>query len=89
MAKKKGSPKTGGRKKGTPNKVSTNGKKAIQEVFENLGGAEGLKMWAMKDERNLEAFYTKIFPRVVPTALANDEERPLLPSLNIMLSSDG
>lgn len=67
MARPKGQPKLGGRKKGTPNKVSRSAKEAYVEVFERLGGADGLLEWAMRDPANLRDFYNWHSSKLIPT----------------------
>ena len=65
MARPKGQPKLGGRKKGTPNKFTRSAKEAYAHVFEELGGADGLLEWAKSDPANRRDFYswhTKLLP---------------------------
>lgn len=66
MAQHKGAAKVGGRKKGTPNKRTANAKAAIEQVFNGLGDADGLRDWALSDPDNLKAFYVSIWPKVLP-----------------------
>lgn len=63
MAKAKGSPKTGGRKAGTPNVATRSVKEAIAEAFEHRGGVASLVAWA---EENQTEFY-KLWGRLIPT----------------------
>jgi hypothetical protein len=58
----KGLPKTGGRKKNTPNKIKATFKTALLEAFHDLGGTEGLVRWAKK---NRTEFY-KLCARLIP-----------------------
>ena len=46
MPRKKGFPKTGGRERGTPNKLSKSAREAIEITATNLGGAGRLTAWA-------------------------------------------
>lgn len=62
MAKPKGSPKTGGRQKGTPNKLTVAAKEAFSLAFQGLGGVEGLIDWA---KGNPDEFY-KLYARLIP-----------------------
>ena len=67
MATKDGE-KTGGREKGTPNKFTGTVKEAYLEVFQRLGGVDGLHKWASSSEANKREFYRgfmKILPREV------------------------
>lgn len=52
-----------GRKKGTPNKLTSSAKEAFALAFEGLGGAPRLQAWA---EENPTEFY-KLFARLIPT----------------------
>jgi hypothetical protein len=58
----KGLPKTGGRKKNTPNKITAAFKTALLEAFQETGGTEALVRWAKK---NRTEFY-KICARLIP-----------------------
>jgi hypothetical protein len=58
----KGLPKTGGRKKNTPNKITATFKTALLEAFQDLGGTEALVRWA---RRHQTEFY-KICARLIP-----------------------
>lgn len=68
-AKKQGHRLTGpgpGRPKGVPNKLSRTARENIEKVFEDMGGAEGMKQWAERSERNRTIFYSEIFPKLIP-----------------------
>ena len=54
--------KTGGRRKGTPNKASAKVKTDIIDAFEQLGGVEGLVEWG---KENKDEFY-KLWGRMAP-----------------------
>jgi hypothetical protein len=54
--------KTGGRKKGTPNKVSATVKQNVLEVFEKLGGVNAMTCWAIEDPRSFYQLYGKLIP---------------------------
>lgn len=74
-----GGPRAGaGRPKGVPNKMSRQVKENIVTVFEELGGAEEMKNWAKRDERNLTEFY-RIYSRLAPIEqkVTGDPEAPL------------
>ena len=56
-----------GRKKGSKNKFTTL-KEAFYEVFNDLGGANGMMDWALEDPDNMKCFYqmiAKMLPREV------------------------
>jgi hypothetical protein len=66
MAKPKGSPKTGGRQKGTPNRITRTVKEAIEAAFDELGGVDYLVRTA---ERHPTAFLS-LLGRVLPTEVS-------------------
>lgn len=78
MARPKGQPKLGGRKKGTPNKVSKEAKQAIAEAAEQLGGVERMVAWAKSDVVNERAFWATIYPKLVSITVAGDKDNPLV-----------
>ena len=65
VGKKKGSPKTGGRLKGTPNKTTGKIKDAILEAFEKAGGVTYLTKLAKEDARTFVGLLGKIVPSEV------------------------
>ena len=58
--------KTGGRKKGTPNKIGLSVRQAVVETFERLGGVEHMTTWAVEFPSD---FY-RILARVAPQGAA-------------------
>jgi hypothetical protein len=65
----KGAPKTGGRRKGTPNKLTTDLKEAILGAAEAAGGPEGmmgyLKNLAVVNSSAFAALLGKILPTTI------------------------
>jgi hypothetical protein len=55
-----------GRPKGIPNKATRQAKEAIALAAEGLGGTERLIAWAKESPDNEKAFWTSIYPRLVP-----------------------
>lgn len=55
-----------GRPKGVPNKVTTIAKNVIAEAAEKLGGVERLVAWAKEDDKNERAFWTALYPKLIP-----------------------
>lgn len=55
-----------GRKKGVPNRTTATAKSAIELAAEKLGGGERLFAWAQEDPDNEKAFWTSIYPRLLP-----------------------
>lgn len=69
--------KTGGRKKGTPNKTTQTAKEAIALAAEALGGADRLVAWAREDELNERAFWTTIYPKLLPMQVTGEGGGPV------------
>jgi hypothetical protein len=61
-----GTARQGGRLKGTPNKSTLEIKQAIEQVFNDMGGAEALLKWAIE---NQTIFYTAIWAKLLPASL--------------------
>lgn len=73
----KGQVKRGpGRPKGTPNKLAKAAKDAIAEAAEALGGSDRMVAWVKEDPMNERAFWTSIYPKLVPVTLGNDGDNP-------------
>ena len=70
MAKPKGAPKTGGRKKGVPNKVTADVRHAINEAFDRAGGVDYLVNLAASDART----FCTLLGKIIPTQIAGDED---------------
>lgn len=64
-----GTPKQGGRKKGTPNKSTTLVKKAIMSAFNDVGGADYLKRVAEEDPRTFCNLLGKVLPQELKAEL--------------------
>lgn len=64
--------KTGGRTKGTPNKVTKDVRAAILDVAEQLGGAKGMLKWVQSDPVNERIFWSQIYPKVLPKEIRAD-----------------
>ena len=55
-----------GRPKGVPNKTTQLAKNVITQAAEQLGGTERLVQWAKENPGNERAFWTTIYPKVLP-----------------------
>lgn len=66
--------KTGGRKKGTPNKSTTIAKDAIALAAEGLGGTQRLIEWAKEDPSNEKVFWGTIYPKLLPLQVNGEIE---------------
>ena len=71
-------PKRGpGRPKGSPNKLHKAAKDAIAAAAEELGGHTRLVEWAQEDPVNERAFWTTIYPKLIPVTVGGDADNPL------------
>jgi hypothetical protein len=61
----KGLPKTGGRKKGAPNKVTTQAKEAFNLAFEGMGGVTALTDWGNENKTEFYKLYARNIPQQV------------------------
>lgn len=73
--KKPGSPKTGGRKKGTPNKLTADVKGMILQALDEAGGKDYLLAQALG---NPNAFLTLV-GKVLPKEMTGKDGDPLFP----------
>lgn len=65
--------KTGGRTKGTPNKLTRAVKEVLVEAADELGGKDRLVAWAKEDPSNERLFWGSIYPKLLgATGTADD-----------------
>ena len=76
--RKLGTPKTGGRLKGTPNKVTALAKDAIAAAAERLGGIDRLVEWVRADPNNERIFWGTIYTKLLPLQVSGDPSAPLV-----------
>jgi hypothetical protein len=69
--------KTGGRRKGVPNKLTTGAKEVIAQVAENIGGVARMTKWVRESRENERAFWTSIYTKLLPLQVAGDKDNPL------------
>lgn len=62
-------PKTGGRAKGTPNKVSATAKENIIAVFTRMGSTAGMARWAKKHPTDFYRIYARLLPTEIEGSL--------------------
>ena len=72
-------PKTGGRKKGTPNKLTADVKAMVLSALDQAGGVSYLLTQA---QSNPNAFLTLV-GKVLPLTVAGDPENPLAAGLTV------
>ena len=85
MSRTKGQPKTGGRQKGTPNKMTQTIRAALEEALNRAGGVEYL---LRQSEENPQAFMTllgKIIPQQVHNELTGANGGPIQNEVRINL----
>ena len=56
----------GGRQKGTPNKLTSLAREAIEVAAAKLGGAKRLAEWAKEEPANERAFWATIYTKLLP-----------------------
>lgn len=64
----------GGRKKGTPNKITVSVKEAIYEAFNKAGGAAYLHKVAMEDPKT----FCVLLGKVLPTEITTTDDKPVV-----------
>lgn len=79
--RKPGTPKTGGRKKGTPNKLTADVKAMILEALDRKGGVDYLVKQA---DDNPTAFMTLV-GKVLPLQVTGDADNPVAVAHTIRL----
>ena len=66
-----------GRPKGSKNKVTAEAKAVIAGAAEALGGMDRLVEWAKADPQNEKAFWSTVYPKLLPLTVAGDADNPL------------
>jgi hypothetical protein len=66
-----------GRKPGVPNKLSATVKQNVIEVFEQLGGVDHMKQWAIDNPNNFYNIYAKILPTQTEIGGIDGSELPI------------
>jgi hypothetical protein len=86
----KGLPKTGGRKKGTPNKNTALLKDAILEAATLAGDKDGLVGYLKTQAKDNPGPFMALLGKVLPLQIAGDEENPLVTITKIeLIAGDG
>jgi hypothetical protein len=67
-----------GKPKGAISKTTRTAKEAIALAAEGLGGADRLIAWAQEDPANERAFWSSIYPKLIPVQLQGDADSPLV-----------
>lgn len=66
-----------GRPKGVPNKLTASVKEAIEAAAQGLGGGTRLEAWAREAPENEKAFWTTIYPKLLPLQVTGRDGGPL------------
>ena len=74
VGRPKGTPKTGGRKRGTPNKISGALKEAILEAAEQAGGEHGTVGYLVVQAHANPAAFMSLLGKVLPMTIAGTEQ---------------
>lgn len=82
--RKPGTPKTGGRKKGTPNKVTRQLKEMILTALEEAHDDGGIGYLKQQAKDHPSAFLTLV-GKVLPMTLAGDPSAPLVSTVTVQL----
>lgn len=77
--RKPGTPKTGGRQKGTPNKINADVKAMVLEALNSAGGAKYLLAQA-RDNPNA---FLSLVGKVLPMTVQGDPANPLITGLTV------
>lgn len=80
--RKKGTFKTGGRMKGTPNKISRSLKADLIEAYEMAGGVDFLYQLALTDKRAFISLLCKILPTEATVDVNRDPIADILARIN-------
>lgn len=65
--------KTGGRQKGTPNKMTKNVKEALAQAFDEIGGVPSLVMWGRENPEEFYKLWVKLLPTEVKAELTGQD----------------
>lgn len=79
--------KTGGRQKGSLNKITSAAKDAISIAAERLGGVDRLVDWVKEDPANERVFWGTIYPKLLPLQVSGDPDNPLQMNHSLEVSS--
>lgn len=80
-----------GKPKGAVSKTTKTAKEAIALAAEGLGGADRLIEWAKEDPLNERAFWSSIYPKLLPLQVTGDPDNPLQHAIQVTFvkTSDG
>lgn len=70
--------KYGGRKPGSRNHMTLTAKEAISYAAQELGGGKRLVEWAREHPDNEHAFWTRVYPKLLPLQVAGTPGEPMV-----------
>ena len=82
-------PNKGGRPKGSVNKIGATAKEMIAQAATNIGGTLRLTEWIKEDPANEKAFWTSIYPKLIPVQVGGDPESPMVHEIRRTIVSPG
>ena len=82
MAKR---PKTGGRKKGTPNKTTVAVKEALDIAFKDMGGVTSLVEWGRENQTDFYKIWARLLPKEIKAEVNTDAQ----PGVVLILPDNG
>ncbi|OUR75983.1 hypothetical protein A9Q83_16610 [Alphaproteobacteria bacterium 46_93_T64] len=82
VGRPKGQPKTGGRKKGSLNRINGNIKKEIQDAFFEAGGKDYLLTLSKTDPRAFLSLVGKVIPTEIKAEIKSSELSVLMERIN-------
>lgn len=88
MARQKGTTKTGGRKKGTPNKTTALLKDAILTAATEAGNKDGLVGYLKTQASANPGPFMALLGKVLPLQIAGDEDNPIVTITRIELIAE-
>jgi uncharacterized protein (DUF2126 family) len=67
-----------GRPPGSQNKIGKAAKEVIAQAAEELGGVDRLVAWAKEDPANEKAFWSTVYPKLLPLTVSGDKDAPVV-----------
>lgn len=77
-----------GRPKGSQNKIGLSAKQMIAAAAEGLGGMNRIIAWAQEDPANEKAFWSQIYPKLVPHEVTGADGKDLVVNIVRFASAD-
>lgn len=64
-------------------------KEMIAQVAEGLGGYQRMLEWVQADPANEKAYWTAIYPKLLPLQVSGDPDNPLKASIEVSFVGKG